>query len=261
VTDDKRRVALVETRTLDAAGIDPAPRQAIRYQLGNHLGSACLELDDQAQIVSYEEYSPYGSSTYQAVRSQTETPKRYRYAGKERDEESGLYYYGARFYAPWLARWISCDPAAMRDGPDLYLFVHGNPVTLSDPNGRAAALALTELAPVVPAGAAASPISSPPLEVVSGEGLGNGIPRRALRLVPEAAIRPPATSTSHSNRNGTHMSSEEFDDIPEVRAWIDPGGGITLYAATAEGDPVELSASEARRLAARLLELANAYEE
>jgi hypothetical protein len=57
------------------------------------------------------------------------------------------------------------------------------------------------------------------------------------------------------------MSSEEFDDIPEVRAWIDPGGGITLHAATAEGDPVELSASEARRLAARLLELANAYEE
>ena len=64
----------------------------------------------QAQIISYEEYTPYGSTSYQAVRSQTETPKRYRYTGKERDEESGLYYHGARYYAPWLARWIAVIP-------------------------------------------------------------------------------------------------------------------------------------------------------
>ena len=67
-----------------------SPAQLIRYQFGNHLGSASLELDDQAQIISYEEYYPYGSTSYQAVRSQTEAPKRYRYTGKERDEETGL---------------------------------------------------------------------------------------------------------------------------------------------------------------------------
>ena len=44
-------------------------QQLIRYQFGNHLGSASLELDDQAQIISYEEYTPYGSTSYQAVRS------------------------------------------------------------------------------------------------------------------------------------------------------------------------------------------------
>jgi RHS repeat-associated protein len=99
----------VETRTLDTAGTTQAPRQLIRYQFGNHLGSASLELDEQAQIISYEEYAPYGSSTYQAVRSQTETAKRYRYTGKERDEESGLYYHGARYYAAWwwhAIRWV-----------------------------------------------------------------------------------------------------------------------------------------------------------
>ncbi|MFC3550085.1 SpvB/TcaC N-terminal domain-containing protein [Lysobacter cavernae] len=109
--DDKQRIALVETRTLDTARDDQAPRQMIRYQFGNHLGSASLELDEQAQIISYEEYAPYGSSTYQAVRSQTETAKRYRYTGMERDEESGLYGHGARYQAPWLGRWLSCDPA------------------------------------------------------------------------------------------------------------------------------------------------------
>ena len=106
--DDKQRIALVETRT---QGNKPGlPQQLIRYQFGNHLGSASLELDEQAQIISYEEYTPYGSTSYQAVRSQTETPKRYRYTGKERDEESGLYYHGARYYTPWLGRWAACDP-------------------------------------------------------------------------------------------------------------------------------------------------------
>jgi RHS repeat-associated protein len=135
VMDDKQRVALVETRTLDTEASDRAPQQLIRYQFGNHLGSACLELDEQAQIISYEEYAPYGSSTYQAVRSLLETAKRYRYTGKERDEESGLYYQGARYYACWLGRWITCDPKGLGDGSNLYAYVGGNPVGKLDPTG------------------------------------------------------------------------------------------------------------------------------
>ncbi|MCW5969685.1 MAG: VCBS repeat-containing protein [Blastocatellales bacterium] len=135
VMDDKQRIALVETRTLDTAGNDQAPRQLSRYQFGNHLGSASLELDEQAQIISYEEYAPYGSSTYQAVRSQTETAKRYRYTGMERDEESGLNYHGARYYAPWLGRWTSSDPSGLVDGLNLYCYSRCNPVVLVDVTG------------------------------------------------------------------------------------------------------------------------------
>ncbi|WP_081066246.1 SpvB/TcaC N-terminal domain-containing protein [Burkholderia cepacia] len=136
VMDDQRRIALVETRTLDTAGNDQAPRQSIRYPFGNHLGSSYVELDEQAQIISYEEYAPYGSSTYQAVRSQTETSKRYRYTGKERDEESGLYYHGARYYAPWLGRWTACDPAGEDEGPNVYQYCFGNPTGFVDPDGQ-----------------------------------------------------------------------------------------------------------------------------
>ena len=136
VMDDQQRIALVETRTLDTARNDQAPGQLIRYQFGNHLGSASLELDEQAQIISYEEYAPYGSSTYQAVRSQTETAKRYRFTGKERDEESGLYYHGARYYAPWLGIWTSTDPSYLSDGTNIYSYVNRNPIRLYDPNGR-----------------------------------------------------------------------------------------------------------------------------
>ncbi|WP_293845623.1 RHS repeat-associated core domain-containing protein [Sphingopyxis sp.] len=136
VMDDQQRIALVEMRTLGSAASDPAPQRLIRYQFGNHLGSACLELDERAQIVSYEEYAPYGSSTYQAVRSQTETAKRYRYTGKERDEESGLYCHGARYYAPWLGRWTACDIAGTVDGLNLYGYVRNRPTVMTDSNGQ-----------------------------------------------------------------------------------------------------------------------------
>jgi len=132
VMDDKQRIALVETRT---QGNDPAPPQLIRYQFGNHLGSASLELDDQAQIISYEEYAPFGSSTYQAVRNQTETAKRYRYTGKERDEENGFYYYGFRYYSHCLGRWVSCDPLFKTSNSALYTFTTCNPSTHFDIKG------------------------------------------------------------------------------------------------------------------------------
>ncbi|MQM32923.1 SpvB/TcaC N-terminal domain-containing protein [Accumulibacter sp.] len=135
VMDDKQRIALVETRTLDSVGNDQAPRRLIRYQFGNHLGSASLELDEQAQIISYEEYSPYGSSTYQAVRSQTETVKRYRYTGRERDEESAFIHNGARYYIPWLGRWSCSDPSGLKDGPNLFVYATCRPTVLFDPSG------------------------------------------------------------------------------------------------------------------------------
>jgi RHS repeat-associated protein len=135
IMDNKQRIGLVETRI---QGNDTAPQQLIRYQFSNHLGSASLELDDVAQIISYEEYTPYGSTAYEAVRSQTETPKRYRYTGKERDEESGLYYHGARYYSSWLGRWTTADPAGLIDGTSRYLYVADRPTLLIDAVGRQA---------------------------------------------------------------------------------------------------------------------------
>jgi RHS repeat-associated protein len=133
IMDDRQRVALIETRTL---GNEPeVPRQLVRYQLGNHLGSAILELDDEASIISYEEYYPYGSTSYQAVRSATERSKRHRYTGLERDEETGLNYHGERYYAPWLGRWGSADPRGLVDGPNLYQYSLGNPIVRFDATG------------------------------------------------------------------------------------------------------------------------------
>ncbi len=132
VMDDKQRIALIETRT---KGQDNGLEFLIRYQYANHLETAALELDEKAAIISYEEYYPFGSTAYQAMRNQTETSKRYRYTGKERDEESGLYYHGARYYACWLARWTAADPVGIKDGVNDFVYVQNNPVRLHDPSG------------------------------------------------------------------------------------------------------------------------------
>jgi RHS repeat-associated protein len=175
IMDDKKRICLVETRT---SGSEPGvPAQIIRYQFSNHLGSASLELDDMARIISYEEYTPYGSTTYEAVRSQTETPKRYRYTGKERDGVSGLYYHGARYFAPWLGRWISCDPLGVADGLNQFVYVQNNPIRLSDPTGMlswgqiagiAAAVVVGTAVTVLTAGLAGPLVGAAAASVIGG---------------------------------------------------------------------------------------------
>jgi RHS repeat-associated protein len=134
IVDGQKRVALVETRT---QGDDGAPAQLVRYQFANHLGSASLELDEAGRIISYEEYFPYGSTSYQALDANIKAAaKQYRYTGMERDEETGLACHGARYYAGWLGRWLSTDPEGRVDTDNLYVYVRCNPVAWSDKSGR-----------------------------------------------------------------------------------------------------------------------------
>jgi len=155
----EQRVLLVDdvikTDRTHADGRPFSTDPIMRYQYGNHLGSVGVELDESAQVISYEEFHPYGTSAYRLLNSATEAPaKRYRYTGMERDEESGLGYHGARYYAPWLERWTSCDPNLISDGPNVYVFVVNNPINFADPNGRNAVpkeyLALQNPLPLLP---------------------------------------------------------------------------------------------------------------
>ena len=107
-----------------------------RYSVNDHLGSSTLELDQSGELLSQESYYPYGGTAWWAAKSALEARyKVIRYSGKERDA-TGLYYYGFRYYAPWLQRWINPDPAGDVDGLNHYRFVANSPIRLSDNDGR-----------------------------------------------------------------------------------------------------------------------------
>ncbi|KAE9644791.1 RHS repeat-associated core domain-containing protein, partial [Pseudomonas sp. PB103] len=94
-----------------------------------------MELDQQGRMISHEGYYPFGATAWMAARSLIEVAYKFiRYSGKEMDV-SGLYYYGARYYAPWQQRWISADPGGDVDGLNLYAFVGNNPMNYFDDTG------------------------------------------------------------------------------------------------------------------------------
>lgn len=136
VMDDKSRIVMVETKT---TGNDDTitDKAYIRYQYNNHLGSACLELNEGLEIISYEEYHPYGTTAYQAMNEQINpVAKRYRYTGLERDEENGFGYHNARYYVPWLGRWASCDPIGIGGGLNVYTYSKNNSLKEIDRSGK-----------------------------------------------------------------------------------------------------------------------------
>ncbi|MEK9497999.1 RHS repeat domain-containing protein [Photorhabdus sp. P32] len=126
------QVRVLHWETTPPAGIS---NNQLRYSYDNLIGSSQLELDNEGQIISQEEYYPFGGTALWAARNQIEASyKILRYSGKERDA-TGLYYYGYRYYQPWVGRWLSADPAGTVDGLNLYRMVKNNPSTLIDISG------------------------------------------------------------------------------------------------------------------------------
>ena len=80
---------------------------AIKYCHEDHLGNGSLYSDENGVLINREEYYPFGGTSFGSY-----AKKKYRYNGKEKDEESGLYYYGMRYYATWMCRFVSVDPLA-----------------------------------------------------------------------------------------------------------------------------------------------------
>lgn len=116
---------------------DSISNDQVRYSYDNLTSSSQLELDGDGNVISMEEYYPYGGTAILTARSQSEVNYRIiRYSGKERDA-TGLYYYGYRYYQPWAGRWLSSDPAGTVDSLNLFRMVRNNPVTMQDIDGRA----------------------------------------------------------------------------------------------------------------------------
>ena len=108
----------------------------IRLYHVDHLGSTSLVSDAEGLITQHVAYIPYGEVFVEQRNGSWNTP--YLFNAKELDEETGLYYYGARYLDPTNATWLSVDPLFEKYvGMTPYGYCAGNPVKMVDPDGEA----------------------------------------------------------------------------------------------------------------------------
>ncbi len=101
----------------------------------DHLGSTSYVTDADGNIAQHVEYIPYGEVFVEERNNSFST--NYLFNAKELDNETGLYYYGARYLDPTGAMWLSVDPLFEKyAGMSPYNYCAGNPVKLVDPDGR-----------------------------------------------------------------------------------------------------------------------------
>lgn len=138
VTDGHADLAEIHRWTRDDTGreTDTPDVAQIRYTLSDRLGSATLRLTEAAEVISYEEYLPFGATAFTAGNDLREVALKTRgFIARERDAATGLHHVGQRYYASWLCRFISPDPGGDADGPNLYIYAQNNPVSHADPTG------------------------------------------------------------------------------------------------------------------------------
>ena len=120
---------LCNVRAIQQVGSDPVIYQ---YSLVDQIGSNCIELDDDGEIISEEVFYSYGCTAWWAGSDRVKANSKIRrYSGKELDL-TGLYYFGFRYYVPWWCQWLNPDPNGAADGLNLYRMAANSPVTFFD---------------------------------------------------------------------------------------------------------------------------------
>ena len=101
----------------------------------DHLGSTSYITDEKANITQYDAYLPYGELLVDEHSSSEELP--YKFNGKQFDDETGLYYYGARYLNPMASVWYGVDPLAEKFPVYFgYSYCYGNPTVFIDYKGK-----------------------------------------------------------------------------------------------------------------------------
>lgn len=181
------------------------------YYHPDHLGSTAYVTDASGEVYQHLEYFAFGETFVEEHSNTHRTP--YLFNGKELDEETGLYYYGARYYDPRTSVWQSVDPKAGKfPNWSPYNYAFNNPVKLIDPNGEIPILPL-----ILKAGANAA---------------ADWFAQTAMNYYfnPETAGN---LSASAGDVNGWQIARSGLEGLIP---WKTPGGRLGRAALTAVGD-------------------------
>ena len=113
------------------------PVEPYFYYLTDHLGSSSYITNDIGQVTQTLAYLPFGEDWVNLTSNQPQYETPYKFNGKEKDEETGFNYYGARYYYDELSIWLSVDPLASKYPHQTnYVYCSNNPIMKIDPDGR-----------------------------------------------------------------------------------------------------------------------------
>ena len=101
----------------------------------DHLGSSSVLTNVNGEISNWYEYMPFGEPLMELTTGAYNNP--YKYNGKETDSQTGLHYYGARYYDSQRSFWLSVDPL-VEETMSPYVYTYNNPVNFIDPDGKKA---------------------------------------------------------------------------------------------------------------------------
>jgi RHS repeat-associated protein len=137
----KVRVAMLSVVVLAWATIAHAQTDTVTYMHTDGIGSVRMLTNESAQVIARYDYAPFGEPCTTPCGTSPSTATTRQFAGQERDTETGLDYFGARYYRNIGGRFITVDPAHV--GGDLfdpqswnaYAYARNNPLSFIDPTG------------------------------------------------------------------------------------------------------------------------------
>lgn len=227
---------------------DPTPAQKLFVE--DHLGSCAVTVTATGNRISLEEYYPFGETSFGGY-----AKKRYRFNGKEKDGESGLYEYGQRYYAPWVCRFVSVDPVG-EEYPHIssYNYASNRPVTSVDAEG----LQTPDEPKVVTDASGREALIDPKAEFVEGDTAiisqegdkfvnvtGVGLVKESLlksqNIIPNEAI--PRKEDKGSGDDKGRWFEGLFDWIPDLQGSGDQTGAVTSGLTHVNDDATEIDNS------------------
>lgn len=196
----------------------------------DHLGSSSYVTDALGQVFQHVQYYPFGETWVEEHSSRQRAP--FLFTGKELDEDTGLYYFGARYYDPRTSVWLSPDPilaeylGGKRSGDgvytpanlNLYGYVQNRPVVAHDPNGKETFVVVT-----------VNSNQNWMVRNVYGTGTHTGmiVLNKSAPINPNLSYQPP--SSAIYDPSGSFVGTERGEDVGRYSAWL--GSGRMLQSA------------------------------